>query len=101
MDEIILEHCRDNLTRFSTMTDVEIYNWMCDNFYTKDYEMVRKCSRIIFDESRQIQIFKGRFCMLKGKKVYDPLTNTWSTGYWLPIYDNRGYIVQYVPVWKD
>ena len=52
-------------------------------------------------ESRQIQIFKGRFCMLKGKKVYDPLTNTWSTGYWLPIYDNRGYIVQYVPVWKD
>ena len=52
-------------------------------------------------ESRQNQIFKGRFCMLKGKKVYDPLTNTWSTGYWLPIYDNRGYIVQYVPVWKD
>ena len=52
-------------------------------------------------ESRQIQIFKVRFCMLKGKKVYDPLTNTWSTGYWLPIYDNRGYIVQYVPVWKD
>lgn len=39
--------------------------------------------------------------MVKGKKVYDPLTNTWSTGYWLPIYDNRGYIVQYVPVWKD
>ena len=39
--------------------------------------------------------------MLKGKKVYDPLTNTWSTGYWLPIYDNRGYIVQYIPVSKD
>lgn len=39
--------------------------------------------------------------MVKGKKVYDPLTNTWSTGYWLPIYDNRVHIVQYVPVWKD
>ena len=39
--------------------------------------------------------------MVKGKKVYDPLTNTWSTGYWLPIYDNNVYIVQYVPVWKD
>ena len=52
MENMILEHCRNNLTRFSTMTDVEIYNWMCDNFYTKDYEMVRKCSRIIFDESR-------------------------------------------------
>ena len=39
--------------------------------------------------------------MIKGRKVYDPLTNTWSTGYWLPIYDNRGIIIQYVPVWKD
>lgn len=36
--------------------------------------------------------------MIKGRKVYDPLTNTWSTGYWLPIYDNRGIIIQYVPV---
>ena len=52
MENMILEYCRNNLTRFSTMTDVEIYNWMCDNFCTKDYEMVRKCSRIIFDESR-------------------------------------------------
>lgn len=52
MEKMILEHCRNNLTRFSTMTDVEIYNWMCNNFYTKDYEMVRKCSRIIFAESR-------------------------------------------------
>ena len=54
MENMILEHCRNNLTRFSTMTDVEIYNWMCNNFYTKDYEMVRKCSRIIFAESRWI-----------------------------------------------
>ena len=65
MENMILENCRKNLTRFSTMTDVEIYNWMCDNFYTKDYEMVRKCSRIIFDESRQIQIF------MKGSEIVD------------------------------
>ena len=52
MENMILEHCRNNLTRFSTMTDVEIYNWMCDNFYMEDYEMVRRCSRIIFEESR-------------------------------------------------
>lgn len=49
----------------------------------------------------EIRFLRGDFYMVKGKKVYDPLTNTWSTGYWLPIYDNRGYIVQYVPVWKD
>lgn len=39
--------------------------------------------------------------MIKGRKVYDPLTNTLSTGYWLPIYDNRDIIIQYVPMWKD
>lgn len=22
--------------------------------------------------------------MIKGKRVYDPVTNTWSTGYWIP-----------------
>lgn len=60
MGNMILNYCRNNLNRFSNMTDVEIYNWMCDNFYTKDYEMVRKYSRIIFDESRQIQIFKWK-----------------------------------------
>ncbi len=39
--------------------------------------------------------------MIKGKKVYDPMTNTWSSGYWVPVYDNIGYIKYYVPVWKD
>ena len=39
--------------------------------------------------------------MIKGRKVYDPLTNTWSTDYWLPVYDNRGIIIKYVPVWKN
>lgn len=52
MEKMILNHCRNILKRFSDMSDVEIYNWMCENFYTKDYEMVRRCSRIIFEESR-------------------------------------------------
>lgn len=38
--------------------------------------------------------------MIKGRKVYDPLTNEWSTGYWIPIYDHLGYVKQYVPVWR-
>lgn len=29
-----------------------------------------------------------------GKKVYDPLTNTYSTGYWVK--DSQGY---WYPVW--
>ena len=39
--------------------------------------------------------------MIKGRKVYDPISYVWSTGYWLPIYDQLGHIVQYVPVWKN
>lgn len=38
--------------------------------------------------------------MIKGRKVYDPLTNTWSTGYWVPMYDWRGNIIRYLPVWR-
>ena len=30
-----------------------------------------------------------------GKKVYDPLTDTYSTGYWIK--DNKGY---WYPVWR-
>lgn len=52
MKDMILSYCRQNLKRFSVMSDMEIYNWMCDNFYTKDYEMARQCSFIIFHESR-------------------------------------------------
>lgn len=33
--------------------------------------------------------------MIKGRKVYDPLTNTWSTGYW--IVSTKG---NYYPVWR-
>lgn len=30
-----------------------------------------------------------------GKKVYDPISNTWSTGYWIK--DSMG---NWYPVWK-
>ena len=39
--------------------------------------------------------------MVKGRKIYDPITNTWSTGYWIPLYDKIGRIITYVPVWKN
>ena len=31
-----------------------------------------------------------------GKRVYDPLTDTYSTGYWIK--DNHGY---WYPVWSN
>ena len=34
--------------------------------------------------------------MIQGRKVYDPLTNTWSTGYW--VRDNYGNLY---PVWAE
>lgn len=38
--------------------------------------------------------------MIEGRKVYDPLTNTWSTGYWIPIcYGTVGK--EYIPVWQE
>lgn len=40
--------------------------------------------------------------MIKGKRVYDPLTNTWSTGYWIPVYcGTMGNAADktYMPVW--
>lgn len=39
--------------------------------------------------------------MQKGRKVYDPLTNEWSTGYWIPIRNSFEQITQYVPVWRN
>ena len=36
--------------------------------------------------------------MIKGRRVYDPLTDTWSTGWWMPIYCGTT-IMYYVPVW--
>ena len=34
--------------------------------------------------------------MIKGRKVYDPLTNAWSTGYWV-----RGDYGNVYPVWAE
>lgn len=36
--------------------------------------------------------------MRKGKRVYDPIMNTWSTGWWIPVYSGK-YIVEWLPVW--
>lgn len=38
--------------------------------------------------------------MIKGRKIYDPLTDIWSTGYWIPVYHGN-CIIQWVPVWGD
>lgn len=41
--------------------------------------------------------------MIKGRKVYDTLTKTWSSGYWVAIYyGNQGNTAGkfYVPVWN-
>lgn len=38
--------------------------------------------------------------MLQGHKVYDVMTNKWSTGYWIPLYSGN-VLIQYVPVWAD
>ena len=38
--------------------------------------------------------------MIKGRKIYDPLTDIWSTGYWIPVYQGNR-IIRWVPVWGD
>lgn len=53
MKEYILNECRKHILKFHNMSDTEIYNWMCDNYKGyKNYEIIRKCSFIIFEESR-------------------------------------------------
>lgn len=39
--------------------------------------------------------------MIQGRKVYDPIGNVWSTGYWVPVLDHLGHVVDYLPVWRD
>ena len=50
MEEQILSECRKHLLEFSGMNDTEIYNWICDNFFCTDYNMMRVCSFAIFHE---------------------------------------------------
>lgn len=52
MKDKILQECRENIQNFSKMSDSEIYDWLCNNYWCKDYEMLRDCSFIIFYESR-------------------------------------------------
>lgn len=52
LEESILKDCRKNISNFHNMSDVEIYEWMCDNFVCRDYELLRRCSFVIFKESR-------------------------------------------------
>lgn len=52
MRKQILKECREVIQRFSKMTDSEIYDWLCNNYWCKDYDMLRECSFIIFNESR-------------------------------------------------
>lgn len=39
--------------------------------------------------------------MVKGEKVYDPLNDKWSMGWWLPVYNGAGYIMYYLPIWRN
>lgn len=54
-----------------------------------------KPNRFAVGLSEMCLLRKGENCMIKGRKVYDPLTNTWSTGYW--IVSTKG---NYYPVWR-
>ena len=38
--------------------------------------------------------------MREGKRVYDPITDTWSTGWWVAVYRGK-CIMQWLPVWKN
>ena len=63
MENMILEYCRNNLTRFSTMTDVEIYNWMCDNFTRK---IMRWLENVVGLFLMNPDRFRFLWCNLKG-----------------------------------
>lgn len=52
MKDMILKECRKNIRKFKIMNDMEIYEWICNNFYITDYEEARECSFIIYRESR-------------------------------------------------
>lgn len=52
MRDMILKECRRQLNKFKGMNDMEVYHWICDNFFIKNYEEARECSFIIFRESR-------------------------------------------------
>ena len=38
--------------------------------------------------------------MIKGRKIYDPVADTWPTGWWVPVYQGNR-IMQWLPVRND
>lgn len=52
MRDLILRDCRKRISQFHNMSDIEIYNWMCNNYACKDFQLIRECSFVIFRESR-------------------------------------------------
>lgn len=53
-EEDIVNYCKNNLHKFANMNDMEIYDWLCNNYACKDYEMIRRCSFIIYKDSRNV-----------------------------------------------
>lgn len=53
-EELILKECEGCKKEFSRMSDTEIYEWLCDNYACKDYELLRKCSFILHKNSRNV-----------------------------------------------
>lgn len=52
MREQVLDYCRNKSLMFHTMSDLEIYNYICDAFWIENFTVARECSLIIFRESR-------------------------------------------------
>lgn len=52
MRDVIMNHCMKKLNFFSSMTDAEIYNWICSNFFIRDFVEARECSWDIWKASR-------------------------------------------------
>ena len=44
------------------------------------------------------KVYEG---MIRGKQVYDPISDIWSTGYWIPVYNCDGQVKDYVPIWTE
>lgn len=53
MKNQILAFCRNKIDLFSHMTDIDIYNYICENFFIENFTEARECSFIIFKESQK------------------------------------------------
>lgn len=55
MENIIKDFCFKNIKMFSNMNDMEIYDWICENFWCKDYQMMRRISLEICKRKIEMQ----------------------------------------------